>query len=512
MNSEKNSSEQIKRGAIISYIAICFFIVTGLVYTPWMIHQIGKSEYGLYTLAITLISFFTMDFGLGEAVARFLSKYNAENDQEKRRDFLGITFKLYMVLDALIFCALVVFFIFVDVIYAELTPYELGQFRVVFCIAALYSVASFPFMPLDGILISNERFMFQKLADLVNKILVVATMVIVLLLGYRLYSLVIVTAISGFLTIGLKLRYVCKHHLLQINFKANDKSLLKEIFRFSIWTTIVGVTKRFILNITPTVLAALAGSVQIALFSVAMSIEGYTWIFANALNGLFLPKVTRLTTNGENHMALENLMIRVGRIQLFMLGLIIVGLFTMGKEFMVLWMGADFVDAYYIVLLLIGTGIITLTQEIGDTALVAVNKIKYRAFGHLAVAGISVVLSLQFSRSWGAIGAGVAICIGNIVGRILIMNFVYYKILQINVGRFFRECHMKLGMPLLLAGGAGLLLQYTFPVDNLLLFVGKAGVFSVVYLVIMWSLALNDYEKNLFREILKKYLGYKGSA
>ena len=153
-------------------------------------------------------------------------------------------------------------------------------------------------MPLNGVLISSERFAFQKFTDIINKILTVATMVIVLLLGYKLYSLVIVNALVGIITIVIKIKYIHQNKLMQINFKAKNHMLFKEIFNFSIWTTIVAVSFRFILNITPTILAAFAGSREIALFSVAMVIAGYTCTFADALNGLFLPKVTRLIIKG----------------------------------------------------------------------------------------------------------------------------------------------------------------------------------------------------------------------
>jgi O-antigen/teichoic acid export membrane protein len=504
MISEIASSTQIKRGAVMSYIAILFNIVAGLIYTPWMINQIGQSEYGLFSLALTLISFFTIDFGLGEAVSRFLSKYNAENDSNKKRDFLGITFKIYIIIDVLIFLALLVVIIFADVIYAQLTPVEISKFRVVFSIAALYSVASFPFIPLSGILISNEKFAFQKFTDLINKLLTVVTMVVVLLLGYRLYSLVIVNTIIGSLTIGLKLSYIYKHRLIEINFKSRDKKLLKEILGFSIWTGIIAVAQRFILNVTPTVLAAFAGSIQISIFVIAMVIEGYIWTFANALNGLFLPKVTRMVTKNDNPKEIENLMIKVGRIQLILVGLLIIGLMTMGKEFMVLWMGGNFLDSYYVALLLIAPCIITLTQQIGNTALVAVNEIKYRAFCSLAVASISILLSVLFSQYWGAIGAGIAICIGNIMGLIIGMNIVYYKILKIDIFRFFRECHINMCIPLLLTSGVGFLMQFVLPVENLLYFMFKVCIMGIIYLLLMWTLALNEFEKNLFVDIFRK--------
>ena len=51
-------NNQIKLGAIISYLSIGFNILAGLLYTPWMVQQIGKSNYGLYTLATSLITLY----------------------------------------------------------------------------------------------------------------------------------------------------------------------------------------------------------------------------------------------------------------------------------------------------------------------------------------------------------------------------------------------------------------------------------------------------------------------
>ena len=59
-----NSRDQIKIGAILSYLSIGINIIAGLLYTPWMVDTIGKSDYGLYTLANSLITLFLVDFGL----------------------------------------------------------------------------------------------------------------------------------------------------------------------------------------------------------------------------------------------------------------------------------------------------------------------------------------------------------------------------------------------------------------------------------------------------------------
>ncbi len=77
------SSQQIKYGAMLSYTGIVLYIIIGLLYTPWMIQCIGQADYGLYTLAYSIISLFLFDFGISSAVQRFIAKYVAEGSEDQ---------------------------------------------------------------------------------------------------------------------------------------------------------------------------------------------------------------------------------------------------------------------------------------------------------------------------------------------------------------------------------------------------------------------------------------------
>ena len=288
-----NSSKQIKLGALMSYFTIAFNMIAGLLYTPWMIEQIGQSNYGLYTLATSLITLFVMDFGMGAAVSRFVSKYNAAGEQEKVNNFLGIVYKLYFAIDAIILIALIIVSFFINGIYDNLTSSELDTFKVLYVIVGLFSVVSFPFMNLNGILTAYEQFVGLKVADLFHKVFIIVAMVIALIMGYGVYALVIVNAISGLLTILIKLMIVRKKTAVRVNFKHKDKIMLKEIFGFSLWTTIGSLAQRLIFNITPSIIAAVSvtGAVGVALFGLGQTIEGYVYTFATAINGMFMPRI-----------------------------------------------------------------------------------------------------------------------------------------------------------------------------------------------------------------------------
>ena len=290
-----NSSKQIKFGALMSYFAIAVNIVAGLVYTPWMITKIGQGNYGLYTIASSLITLFVMDFGMSAAVGRFMSIYVAKGEQEKANNFMGLVYKLYAVLDGVIFVALVVAYFLIETIYKQLTPDEIHTLKGLYIIVAIYSLVQFPFMNLNGILTAYEKFIQLKACDLFHKVFIIVSVVAALLMGFGVEALVTANALSGVFTILLKLYVIRKRTALRSNFKFFDKVLLKDIFGFSVWTTVSTLMQRLIFNITPTIIAAVSvtGSVGTALFGLACTIEGYVYTFATAINGLFMPRISK---------------------------------------------------------------------------------------------------------------------------------------------------------------------------------------------------------------------------
>ncbi|WKA50210.1 oligosaccharide flippase family protein [Planococcus liqunii] len=504
--NENNSSKQIKIGAIISYLAIFLNVVAGLIYTPWMISVIGQSDYGIYTLGMSLIGFFVMDFGLGAAISKFISNYLANNKREEIERLLGIIFKLYLILDSILFIILLVVYFLLDILYSNFTSDQLEKIKLVYIMVGLFSIVSFPFTAFNGILISYERFVFIKLCDITLKLLTIFMMVIVLLLGYKLYALVAVNALVGIFVIIIKYFYLKKHRMLKTDFNYKNKALLKEIFNFAMWDSIILIASRFIINITSPVLGAFSGTIQISIFAIGSLIEGYTYTVANALNGLFLPKISRILVSDNQKEELEKLMIKIGRIQFFIVGLLVVGYIVLGKEFIELWLGDNFKSSYYVALLMLIPSLVTLTQEIARTTLIATNNIKYRAIVTIGTGIVSLIMLLIFAERWGAIGAAFSISVASILGYVIAMNIVYYKVLKINIIKFFIECHFKMSMPFILTLILGFIGNSFITISNVSIFSLKVFIIVAIYFILMWIISLNYFEKKLFKDTMKKII------
>ncbi|TAN12528.1 MAG: polysaccharide biosynthesis protein [Chitinophagaceae bacterium] len=498
------SNSQIKKGALISYVGIIFNIIAGLLYTPWMVKEIGMSDYGLYALAISFLTYFVMDFGLSDAIARFVAKYRVENNQQKINQILGLASKIYIYIDLFILIVLVVVFFFIQNIFTQLNNVEIEKFKVIYIIIGLFSLISFPFSSLDGLLIAYERFAFLKFCNLLNKVLTILLMVAALLMGYKLYALVFINAIVAIAIICAKLFFLRKNTKTNVDFKFKSWDLAKEIFGFSAWATVIGVAQRFLINFAPTLLAIYAGTTAIAIFSIGRIMEGYVWTFADALNGLFLPKVTVLSEESKDRKKITELMTRVGRIQLFLVGLLVVGIVVFGKEFITLWMGKDFKNSYWVAVLLILPGVIPITQNVASILMYVENKLKYTGWVYASSSAASILVSLFLIPHFGAVGSAIAICIGLTLFQLVAMNIVYHKVMKIDILYFLKGSFLKMLPSFGVILFIGVIINYFIPAPSFIIFFGKAFILGVVYLIIMWLFSLNKNEKDLFLSFVNK--------
>ena len=496
----ENENKQLKYGALISYIAIAINTLTALFYIPWMARKIGKSDYALYNLTFQFVNFFMLDFGLGAAVSRFLAKYRAEHDEKKANALVGTVTKLYLAIDVLIIVVMVTIYFFIDQIYKGLTPQEIATFKPLYLIMASYSIISFPFMSLPGILTAYEKFIQVKLCDLGQRLLTVFLIILAIKKGYGVVELISANVISGLLALLVKIIIVKRETPIRPDFHTKDVDIFKGIITFSIWTAIVGICQRFIFNLAPTILGIVSNSSEIALFSPANSLEGYFYLFAAAVNGLFLARISRYIADNREDKIFD-LMVKVGRYQLVVMGLIFIGFVCVGNDFMKLWMGADYEGAALCALLMFIPDLLLFTQQIANDTVIAKNEVKHYAFSNIGMAIICTLLSFPLSSRFGALGASIAIAVSYMF-TFIYMNIVYYKRLGMDVFAFFKQCYGGFIIPYVFTLAISKLLLRYIKINGWKGLGIKSFLILLIYVILIWLLALKKEEKMFITEKL----------
>lgn len=109
---------------------------------------------------------------------------------------------------------------------------------------------------------------------------------------------------------------------------------------------------------------------------------------------------------------------------------------------------------------------------------------------------INVILSIILARIYGVVGVAVSIFFSYML-RVIAMNYIYWKILGINIFLFFKESFGKMLPGLLTVLILCYGINYMLPPIGLVSFLIKVVIMSVLYIVLMYYMVMNENEKSL---------------
>lgn len=203
----------------------------------------------------------------------------------------------------------------------------------------------------------------------------------------------------------------------------------------------------------------------------------------------------------DDDQSIMDLMIRVGRIQLFLITCIITGFLVCGRTFIMLWVGEEFSDVYYITLALIipffNSG--NCTNCHGQDF--CRREEKYTAKAVFVTSIIGLAASCCVASEYGAVGCGLCSGIASLFTQIWYLQ-IFKREIHIDILSFFKECHAKI-LPLLSILSVSFYLLYTYlNIQDWFGMLVAAGIYIVCYVALSWGFLMNKYEKELVKSLL----------
>ena len=500
------SQSQLKIGALLSYVVLALQNLVGLLYTPFMLRMMGKSEYGVYSIAASIVAYLTiLDLGFGNAIVRYTAKFRTEDKKEEQYEMFGMFFLLYCGIGLIALLAGGILYLNAENIFgASMTANELSRTKIILVLMVFNLAITFPFSLFGSIITAYEQFVFQKVIVIVRIILNTAAMVVLLNMGYKAIAMVVVATIFNVLTLSLNFWY-CKHYLkIKMRFSGFHWGFLREISIYSFWIFLNAIMDRIYWSTGQFVLGAYAGAAVVAVFAVAIQLEHMYMSFSNAINGVFLPKVTAMAVRESDGRAISDLFIKTGRIQYCVMILVLTGFFLFGRQFIRLWAGEGYDDAYIISMLFFVPLTVPLIQNLGITILQARNQMKFRSLLYLVISLVSLGAQIPLSKYYGGIGCACAITGALVLGQILVMN-VYYQVKQkIDIVGFWIEIVKMSVVPAVLTVVAYYALK-NYSLDSVSKLVGGICLYMIVYLPLFFKFSMNRYERDV---LLKPIMGF----
>lgn len=505
-----SQSNERKIGAVLSYLQIGISSLGSLLYTPIMLRLIGQNEYGLFGTVNSFIGLLgLLNLGFSSSYIKFYSVYTKKGEKEKINAFNSLFFTVFAVIA---FLALLIggFFSFnLGLVFKNgLTDAEYTKARIMMILLTLSTAFSFLVTVFSCYTSAHQKFIFTKSLAIASTVSTFIINLIVLKLGFGAVGLVTVAFSLNIIVQLITIVYCYKALDFKFDFKNIDKSVFKEVLVFSGLIAINMIVDKINSGIDAVLLGRFCGTAVVAVYTIGASLNGHFTSFSVAISGVFTPKVHDLVNSyemdsKEQRVALTDFFVKVGRIQYLLMALLASGVVFFGKPFIRFWAGEGYDDAYYIAIIMILPSIVSLTQNVGIEIQRAENRHHYRSYLYGVMALGNLGLSIYLCQIWGGIGSALGTGIACVFATIILMNIVYHKKINIDVTKYWKNIGKQtLGMLIPFACGTVIMLMVN--IDNRLKLVLWIMVYVLIYVVCVWFLSTNKYEKDLLFSFLRK--------
>lgn len=490
---------QLKVGALLSYATVALNNILGLIYTPYMLRMMGQSEYGLYSLANSVIIYLTIfDLGFGHTIVRYTAKLKSEGRVNELYSMFGMFIIIYSAISLIALLVGLIFYFNIDTFFGKsLSIEELSKTHTIMLLMLFNMSFTFIFTVFTSVISAYEKFVFQRVVNIIRILLNTAIMIVLLEMGYKAIGMVVVATVCNVASLLLNYWYCMRKIKIEIYFKRFKWGFIKELIQYSFYIFLIMIMDRIYMFSGQFILGSLSGTVSVAIFALAIQFQCIYMSFSTSISSVFLPRVTSMIGKDNSVRYISDLFIKTGRIQFIVISLVLVGFILFGRQFIHLWIGDDYSEVYGITVLLFVSMLIPLIQSLGNTILRARNQMKFQSTLSVTVAVICLFLQIYLAKKYGGFGCALAIAITQVLGYILTMNIYYYKKQAIDIFSFWRNI-LNMFIPISILSVLSYFLLMNIEFHSIIQLIGGIAAFSILYIIVSWKMSMNQYERDLF--------------
>jgi len=465
--------------------------------TPIILELLGVEEYGLYNLIASLVAYLeVLNFGLGTAYIRYFSKYHAKNDHDSIAKLNGMFIVIFCVLSMIaLIIGLGMFLNLTEIVGEHLTLKYLDIAKKLMLLMIFNMVISFPMSVINSHITAHEKFVFQNVIKLISALVRPLVSLLILLNGFNSVGMVIGATVLGIIVHLISIYYSLFKLHMKFRFTNFNAKLFKEIAHFSAFVFLGLIVVQINWNIDKFLLGRFVGLASVGIYTVGANLATYYVSFSQMLSNAFVPRVNKLVASGASDFELTKVMTRVARIQFFILSYILLGFTFLGRNFVLLWVGDVYINAYYVAVILMISMFISSIQRVGVTIQQAKNKHQFRSIMYFFIALGNLAISIPLCIKYGVVGCAVGTMVSTILGNVVVMNIYYIKTIKLDMGYFWKEI-LQLIPILILPILGGVLMAYMFSMESYFQLFLQIILFSFIYFTSIWFIGLKRAERN----------------
>ncbi|MCQ2381369.1 MAG: oligosaccharide flippase family protein [Acidaminococcaceae bacterium] len=502
-----SNSKELKIGVILSYLQMAVNICISLVYTPVMLTMLGKSEYGVYSIAASTMTYLNLlEFGFAQAYVRFFSEEKINGDKNSLAKLNGLFSLTFLIMGT------VTFFVGALITFHSREIFGMGlsneehqlvkTIMTILTVSTAYGVATNIY---SSIIIAYEKFIVHRVVNLLRSVLNPIIVWILLLVGYRSIMLAFVTGGLAILVGTFYLIYCFGKLKIPLTYKNLAFGKLKEIGTFSFFIALNFIFDQVAWTMDRIILGRMVGAAAVAVYAVGVQFCHLFMTMSTSVSSVFTPRINIYVAAKESKEVLTNLFIKIGRVQMIILLPILLGFVFLGQPFIRLCAPSGYDEAYWVAVITMTPLLIALIQNTGIAIQMAMNQHRFRSIVYTALAVVHLIMSILICEKYGAVGGALGTAMYLIFGPGVLMNWYYQKYIGLDIISFWKDCCSFIPTVIVLAI-TGCWIMYYADIASWKDFILYSLLFAVVYVVMIWLTAMNRSEKDLFVKPIRKVL------
>ena len=481
--------------------------VIGFLLSPFIVHSLGATGYGLWTLVLSLTGYFgLLDLGIRSSVGRFVARYLALDDHHSANRILSTAFAILATGGTL---ALLAIFVIVKFSFHafHVDPQFESSAKIALVISGVAMSCALPLGVLSSLLVALERFDILSGVTIVGELLRAALIVFFLKHGYGLIAVALIAffiTITEYLAMGFCAWRL--HPPLKLSPKLVDGDAFRELFSFGVYRFIWIVANQLIFYSDSVVIGIFLSVGAITYFAIAGSLINYGRTFVSLVTDTFYPAATRLDAK-QDMAGLRDLLILGTKVAMLIALPLCFGFIFLGKQFIVLWMGKEYSSSalYLTVLTIAQFG--AMSQYVSALVLAGMAKHRLLAYFIMAEGLVNVILSIILVRKIGLIGVAWGTVVPDIICMAVIVPWYTLRILNLSVREYILRALMGPAISALPIVGIGYAFSRMVLTPSWATFGGEVLIICSVFVATAYFVCLDRSQRAIVLGKISSVLG-----
>lgn len=500
------SPSNYARNAIANWIAFVFVAGVSFFLSPFVVHHLGDTAYGVWTLLAALVGYLgLLDFGVRGAVTRYVAHHHAVNDAESCSSIVSAGLALYGLLGSLA--------ILIAAAVAYLSPYlfnipeaYLDDTRIVLVVGGMTMAVTLLGAVFGGVITGLQRFDVSSGIEIAVTAIRTTAIVVALSQGYGLVSLAVIHLAASFVN-GLATWAMARRLYpgLRIRLRFPLWMHTRTILSFSVLLSAMQIFGVLIYYADVLVISVFLPIGLVTFYAIAGNLCDYARQIASSLSTLMTPRVSALSSAGSK--GVEEEVVSVARVATLITASIAAIFLIRGESFINLWMGPAYGPASGEVLRILAfVTLLSGARSIAVASIIGVNKHRALVPALAAEAACNLVLSILLVQPLGLVGVAMGTLIPSLAVSLGYLPYCLARSTNVRAGPFYRDGWLSPTLACVPFALINALLEARLPAGNLAVFFLQ--VFLSLPLVAAGAafLCLTPAERMHLGGVLRKFL------